>query len=90
MRDSRSAELLVDRHITTAWSQRGFDRIGHGVDAALKRAPSLFIEQNLLCHIVENPPLRKEYRSQEPGARSLHTLKAAHDTGCSVILASEY
>src|SRR6266487_4677648 len=51
------AELLVDRHIAAARAERGLDRIGHLIDAALERAPGLLVEQNLLWHILENPPL---------------------------------
>ena len=46
--DGRGTELLVDRDIAPARAERGLDRIGDDIDAALERAPGLFVEQNLL------------------------------------------
>ncbi len=55
--DRGGAELLVDRHVAAARAERGLDRLGDGVHAALERAPCFLIKIQLLSHIYANPPL---------------------------------
>ncbi|MEP7190696.1 MAG: hypothetical protein ABI901_16015, partial [Roseiflexaceae bacterium] len=73
---------------------RGLDRIGDAVDAAFECAPRFFVEQNLLWHIVENPPFDEEYSIQESGfRRPMNILKASlaqlWDTGFCILVNPE-
>src|ERR1044072_70881 len=58
VRDRRGAELLVEHDVAPLRAKGDLDRVGKGVDAALKGATRILVElQLLVSHVFSSPPL---------------------------------
>src|SRR5262249_48788243 len=79
VRNGRSAELLVEHDIAPLRARGALDRVGESAHAALKRAPGILVElQLLVSHVSFSPPVN--YAVAPAGSRVPTTFASTSDS----------